>query len=77
MSITVDPSINALVSQSQAMKTSSTHLAAQVSVVKQAQSSQEQAVMKLLESAAGLATYSAQGQMQTVAAVGTQVNVVA
>jgi hypothetical protein len=77
MSITLDASVNALIQQSQAMKTSSTHIKAQVSLVKQSQSSQEQAVMKLLDSAAGLMTYGAQGGVQSVPAVGTQVNVVA
>ena len=77
MSVTLDASVNALINQSQAMKTSSTHIAAQVSLVKQSQSTQEQAVMKLLDSAAGLMTYSAQGVAQSVPAVGTQVNVVA
>ena len=77
MSLTLDASVNALVSQSQSMKTSSTHIAAQISLLKQSQGTQEQAVMKLLDSAAGLMTYSAQGQAQSVAAVGAHVNVVA
>ena len=76
MSITLDPSVNSLIGQAQAMQSSSVHLAAQVSLTKDIQSSQENAIMTLLGSAAGLSTYNAQGQMQTVSPVGTHINVV-
>ena len=77
MSVSLDSSVNALVNQSMAMSQAQSVSAAQIKVAKSAMSSQEAAVLTLLNSAAGLQTYNAAGQMQSVPAVGSVVNVTA
>ena len=71
MSVTLDPSINALVAQSQAMSQSQAAATAAVKSFKGALESQEAMVTKLISSA-GLTTYNAQGLSSSVGAVGTK-----
>lgn len=77
MSISLDAGVNAMVGQSMAMSQSQVSAVAQVKLLKSATSSQEAAVLTLLNSAAGLQTYDASGAMQTVASVGQVVNTTA
>ena len=74
MSVTLDPAVNALVSQSMSMQSQQVSAAAQVKVVKGIQATQESVIMTLISSV-GLTTYDQSGSMQSVAAVGQQVNV--
>lgn len=77
MSISLDASVNAMVGHSMAMSQNQVSSIAQVKLMKSATSSQEAAVLTLLNSAAGLQTYDQSGAMQTVAAVGQVINVTA
>lgn len=75
MSLSLDPSVNSLVSQSMAMSQAQVQSVAQVKLAKSVDESLKSAVMTLISSA-GLQTYNAQGVMQVVPAVGARVNVV-
>ena len=70
MSITLDPSVNALVAQAQAMSQAEVATTAAVKSFKGALKSQEALVTTLFQSAAGLSTYNAQGAPQVVPARG-------
>ncbi len=76
MSISLDPTVNSLVSQSMAMSQAQVQSAAQVKLAKSVDETLKSAVMTLISSA-GLQTYNAQGVMQTAPAVGVHVNVTA
>ena len=76
MSISLDPTVNSLVSQSMAMSQAQVQGAAQVKLAKSVDETLKSAVMTLISSA-GLQTYNAQGVMQTAPAVGVHVNVTA
>jgi len=76
MSLTLDPSINSLVSQSMALSQAQVQSVAQVKLAKTVDDTLKQQVLTLISSA-GLQTYNAQGVMQTTPAVGARVNVVA
>ena len=73
MSVSLDASVNSLVSQSQAMSLVAVQSAAQVALIKDVHAMQESAVMTLISSV-GLTTYDRSGSLQTVAPVGQQVN---
>ena len=75
MSASLDSSVNSLVNQSMAMNQLAVQMAAQVQLAKDVHSMQESAVMTLISSA-GLTTYDRSGALQTVEAVGQQVNAV-
>ena len=76
MSVSLDPSINALVAQAQAMQQSTVRSLAQIKAFKGAMSTQEDLVMTLISSA-GLMTYDQNGSAQIVPSVGTQINTTA
>ena len=73
MSVSLDASVNAMVSQSQNMSQVAVQSAAQVALIKDVHAMQESAVMTLISSV-GLTTYDRSGALQTVAAVGQQVS---
>ena len=69
----IDPSINALVSQSQKLQQQNVQALAQIKLFKGAIETQGEAVLKLIDQS-GLQTYTRNGEIQSVPAVGTQVN---
>ena len=74
MSITGDPGLDVLISQSMAMQQGTARIAAQIKVAKGIHSSQEHAIMTLISSV-GLTTYDQNGVVHSVQPVGTHVSV--
>jgi hypothetical protein len=74
MSVTLDPAVNALISQSMSMQSQQVDAAIQIKAIKGAQEMQENVVMTLISSV-GLSTYDQNAQMQSVAGVGQVINI--
>ena len=75
MSVSLDASVNGMVSQSMSMNQLAVQMAAQVKLAKSVHAMQESVVMTLISSA-GLTTYDQSGAMQTVVPPGQKVNAV-
>ena len=75
MSVSLDASVNSLVSQSMSMDQLAVQMAAQIKLAKSVHAVQESAVMTLISSA-GLTTYDPSGALQTIVPPGQKVSAV-
>ena len=75
MSVSLDASVNSMVSQSMSMDQLAVQMAAQIKLAKSVHAVQESAVMTLISSA-GLTTYDPSGALQTIVPPGQKVSAV-